>query len=164
MGREIERRFLVRDGGFREGARVSHIEQGFLSTDPERVVRVRIEQGEATLTIKGRGEGASRPEYEYPIPVREARELIDALCVRPPIAKTRYRVAYQGALFEVDVFEGANEGLVLAEVELPSEDAAFARPAWLGEEVTADPRYANAYLAEHPYRSWTPSSSRAGGA
>ncbi len=152
MGREIERKFLVRGEGWRGDVLGSaRIEQGYLSADPERVVRVRIQEGRAMLTVKGRGQGASRPEYEYPIPLADARELL-ALCLRPPIVKTRHRVEYQGAGFEIDVFEAENAPLVLAELELAREDQPVPRPPWLGEEVTEDPRYTNAHLALHPYR------------
>jgi adenylate cyclase len=160
MGREIERKFLVRDEGWRAGAVGERIEQGFLSTDPRRVVRVRVQGGRtATVAIKGAALGATRPEFEYAIPLDDARELLAGLCLRPPIEKTRYRVDVAGAWFEVDVFEGANAGLVLAEIELSSEDEPFPRPDWLGEEVTHDPRYSNASLAERPYGSWDPGIS-----
>ena len=154
MGREIERKFLVRGDGWRSGARGTRYRQGFLSTDPDRTVRVRASQERGWLTVKGRTHGATRAEFEYPIPVGDANELLDALAVRPLVEKTRYRVDVSGLRWEVDVFEGDNEGLVVAEVELRSEDEDVVKPEWCGEEVTGDPRYYNASLVARPYSSW----------
>jgi len=153
MGREIERKFLVVGDRWREGATGLAIRQGFLSTVPERTVRVRIMDDRAWLTIKGPSRGMVRPEYEYEIPTGDAAELLE-MCERPPIEKTRYTVEHGGREWVVDVFAGANRGLVLAEVELESEDAAVDLPAWAGTEVTDDRRYANARLAEHPFTEW----------
>jgi adenylate cyclase len=117
-------------------------------------VRVRIEGDHAMLTIKGRTVGASRGEWEYPIPLADAAELLDGLCEQPLIEKYRTRIALGGHVWEVDEFLGANAGLVVAEIELGSEDEAFDKPDWLGEEVTSDVRYLNANLIRHPYTSW----------
>lgn len=154
MGTEIERKFLVRGDAWREGARGTRYRQGFLSTDPDRTVRVRSWSGGARLTIKGRSRGATRAEYEYDIPVEEANEILDRLAKRPLIEKTRYLVEVSGLTWEVDEFHGENEGLVVAEVELRSEAQAFERPKWCGDEVTGDPRYYNANLVEHPFGAW----------
>lgn len=155
MGIEIERKFLVRDETWRAGARGVPFRQGYLSTHRERTVRVRREGDRAVLTIKGPSVGARRTELEYEIPVADADELL-ALCEQPLIEKTRYRVPVGAHVFEVDEFHGVNAGLVLAEVELADEAERFERPAWLGEEVTDDPRYVNANLVAHPYTSWAP--------
>ena len=154
MGEEIERKFLVADDRWREGASGTRYRQGFLSTDPDRVVRVRIAGSKATLTIKGRTVGARRSEFEYPLPLEDAEELLDQLCMRPLIEKVRYTVVVGAHTWEVDVFEGDNEGLVVAEVELEREDEPFERPDWVGAEVTDDPRYFNANLIAKPFRLW----------
>ncbi|HVK85401.1 MAG TPA: CYTH domain-containing protein [Kofleriaceae bacterium] len=152
MGSEIERKFLVapawRPPG--EGVRFT---QGYLSTVPERVVRVRLEGESAKLTIKGKTQGITRQELEYEIPASDAPALF-ALCEQPLIEKDRYRVEHDGKTWEVDVFHGDNEGLVVAELELASETEPFAVPPWAVEEVSHDPRYYNANLQRHPYRSW----------
>lgn len=152
MPREIERKFLV-TGDFKQEACDSfRLVQGYISTDPDRTVRVRIKGEEGFLTIKGRSslDGLSRYEWEKEIPVSEALELMN-LCVSGVIDKTRYLVPYGGHTYEVDVFHGANEGLVLAEIELSDELEAFEKPFWLGEEVTGDVRYYNSLLSLHPF-------------
>ncbi len=160
MPREIERKFLV-TGPFRDGS-VAHsrIVQGYLSSVPERTVRVRIQGDKGALTIKGIGNasGASRYEWECELPVAEAEELL-ALCEPGVIDKVRWLVPAGAHTFEVDEFHGENEGLVVAEVELASEDEPFARPAWLGAEVTGDPRYFNAMLMQRPFRRWPATSA-----
>jgi adenylate cyclase len=154
MGREIERKFLVRGDGWREGADEGTVlQQGYLSTVPERTVRVRRAGHQAWLTIKGRAQGAVRAEFEYPIPVADATALL-ALCEPVIIDKTRHRVEHAGRTWEVDVFAGVNAPLVLAEVELEAADARVALPDWVGEEVTEDPRYQNANLSRRPYGQW----------
>lgn len=157
MGREIERRFLVAGDGWRQDAVATRLRQGYLSTDPRRIVRVRLEAGpggeQATLTVKGLGAGAERPEYEYPLPAADARELL-ALCEQPLLEKTRHRVVHAGRAWEVDEFHGLNQGLVIAECELESADARLELPAWAGREVTGDPRYANSSLVARPFASW----------
>ena len=156
MGREIERKFLVRDTSVLEGVSGIEIRQGYLSIDPERSVRVRRAGELAFVTIKGmtNASGTSRSEFEYPIPPEDADVLLDELARRPLIEKTRYRVEAGGRVWEVDVFGGVNAGLVVAEVELPGENTRFAVPSWADAEVTGDPRYYNVNLVEHPYRDW----------
>jgi len=160
MGQEIERKFLVAGDGWRQDADAGTVmEQGYLSTAPERTIRVRRAGDRAWLTIKGRAAGATRAEFEYPIPAADAGQLL-AMCEPGIIAKTRHRVAYAGRLWEVDVFAGENAPLVLAEVELEAADAAVALPPWAGEEVTEDHRYQNASLAREPYGRWAPGQGR----
>jgi adenylate cyclase len=130
------------------------LRQGYLCSQRERVVRVRIEGGRGVLTIKGANQGASRGEWEYEIPVAEAAELLDSLCERPLIEKYRRRIVHGAHVWEVDEFLGANAGLVVAEIELSVEDEAFDKPDWVGEEVTADVRYLNSNLISHPYTAW----------
>jgi len=153
MGIEIERKFLVEGDAWRVGASPSRIVQGFLSRDPERIVRVRLRDGEAFLTIKGKGSGLARVEVEVAIPAEEARQLLP-LCLPPLIEKTRHLVTWAGHLWEIDEFYGDNAGLVVAEVELAAEDEIFERPLWLGREVSEDFRYSNAALSERPWRDW----------
>jgi len=151
LGREIERKFLVRNDGWRAGNPTGErLRQGYLVAEPDRSVRVRLLPDGARLTVKGASRGATRSEFEYPIPSQDARQMLDALCLEPLLEKTRYRVDHEGHTWEVDCFHGANEGLVVAEIELAAEDEAFERPAWLGEEVTDDARYLNANLFRHP--------------
>ncbi|TVS13261.1 MAG: CYTH domain-containing protein [Wenzhouxiangella sp.] len=155
MAQEIERKFLV-SGEFKPHAsRKTRIIQGYLSSVPERTVRVRIKGDKGYLTIKGIGSesGASRYEWEREIPVSEARELL-AICEPGVIDKTRYLVEFGGKTFEVDEFYGDNDGLTVAEIELESEDEAFEKPEWLGAEVTGDDRYYNSMLMKNPYRNW----------
>lgn len=154
MGDEIERKFLVRGDAWKAEATHSAYRQGFLSTEPERTVRVRLADGRGWLTVKGMSVGARRSEYEYEIPREDAARMLDSLCKRPLIEKVRHTLVVGRHTWEVDVFEGDNEGLVIAEVELRAEDEAFERPAWLGDEVTDDPRYFNSSLVEHPYKDW----------
>jgi adenylate cyclase len=151
---EIERKFLVVGDSWRRGATGTLFRQGYLCTDPERTVRVRLAGDRGTLTIKGLTEGISRAEFEYPIPAAEAAELLDRLCLRPLIEKTRYRLEHAGRIWEIDEFSGVNEGLILAEVELESADAQPELPPWAGKEVSADPRYYNASLVQHPFSMW----------
>ncbi|HEY8026171.1 MAG TPA: CYTH domain-containing protein [Burkholderiaceae bacterium] len=154
MGLEIERKFLVLGDAWKALGAAVPMRQGYLSTDPERVVRVRIEGDAATLTIKGRSVGAVRGEWEYPVPKSDAEAMLGQLALRPLIEKSRYRIPYQGMLWEVDEFYGDNAGLVVAEIELTDEDQVFDKPQWVGEEVTHDARYFNANLLRHPYSSW----------
>lgn len=154
MGKEIERKFLVVGDEWKSLGTGTRMQQGYLSTDPERVVRVRLEGDEATLTIKGRSVGATRGEWEYAIPKIDAEEMLAQLCMRPLIEKTRYRIMQHGMLWEVDEFLGDNAGLVVAEIELTSEDQTFVKPSWVGEEVTHDARYYNANLLMRPYSAW----------
>ena len=154
MGEEIERKFLVRGDGWRERAEGTQYRQGFLSTDPERTVRVRVAGPRGSITVKGKNVGARRAEFEYEIPVSDALRMLDTLCKRPLIEKVRYTLAAGPHTWEIDVFEGDNTGLVVAEIELGSEDEAFDKPTWVGDEVTDDPRYFNSNLVANPYRTW----------
>ncbi len=154
MGREIERKFLVKGNSWRQGGKGVKVRQGHLSTDRDRVVRVRTAGGKGFLTIKGKGRGLMRPEYEYEIPVRDAVEILEKLCVGAVIEKTRYCLNHEGLRWEIDEFHGENRGLVVAEVELESEFQEVPRPDWLGEEVSGDPRYLNVNLALRPFREW----------
>ena len=154
MAKEIERKFLVQ-GDFEHHATTSYrIEQGYIAATADLTVRVRIRDEEAFLTIKGRSDkaGLERDEWEWPIGVEEARSLLRFSA--GAIEKTRYIVPFEGHTFEVDRFYGANEGLVMAEVELSARDAEFSRPEWLGEEVTGDVRYYNSQLLKNPFTKW----------
>jgi len=156
---EIERKYLVRNDGWRASGAGIRYRQGYLSTQPGRSVRVRVGAGRGVLTIKGLIVNATRPEYEYPIPVEDANELLNNLCLRPIIEKTRYTIAHEGLLWEIDEFEGVNAGLIIAEVELAEPDQQIRLPDWVGEEVTDDPRYYNACLIANPFTKWSDRSS-----
>ena len=159
MGIEIERKFLVVGDDWRAAPAIA-VAQGYLNRDKQRTVRVRVVQQQAWLTIKGANAGAVRAEFEYPIPVADARQLL-SLCDGPLVRKLRRKVEHAGHTWEIDEFQGDNAGLVVAEIELPAEDAAFERPDWLGAEVTHDPRYFNANLASSPYSTWPDARPRA---
>lgn len=152
---EIERKFLLASQDWRAvaGAGVA-LAQGYLVSGRNCSIRVRIAGSEAHLNIKGPTAGIARAEYEYSIPLEEARELLRDMAARPLIEKTRYRVPVGRHCFEIDEFHGDNQGLVVAEVELDAEDDEFERPDWLGEEVSEDPRYLNTSLARNPWRNW----------
>ena len=156
MAQEIERKFLVK-GDFKPFVTKStRITQGYLSSVPERTVRIRIKGEKGFITIKGIGNasGASRFEWEKEISIEEAKSLLE-LCEPGIIDKTRYIVPEESGLkFEVDEFYGDNDGLTVAEIELPSEDQPFTRPEWLGAEVTGDVKYFNSMLMKHPYKNW----------
>lgn len=154
MAVEIERKFLLQGDGWRGLAPGKHYRQGYLSTVAARTVRVRVIEDSGYLTIKGATSNATRAEYEYVIPVEDAHAMLDTLCERPLIEKTRYRIEYQGMIWEVDEFAGENAGLLLAEVELDSEDQVIALPDWVGKEVTGEPRYYNANLIANPFSQW----------
>ena len=153
MNIEIERKFLVVGTAWRQGSGL-RFSQGYLNRDKDRTVRVRIEGERAVLTIKSKNVGAARGEWEYPVPVADAAELLDRLCERPLIEKYRRRIPYGGFVWEVDEFLGENAGLVVAEIELPAEDAKFDKPDWAGEDVTHDLRYLNSNLIKQPYSTW----------
>ena len=156
MGIEIERKFLIRNDSWREAAGVGiPIKQGYLVGGKEASVRVRLHGDKANLNIKSATLGVRRQEFEYPIPVEEAEIILTTLCQRPIIEKTRYLVVYANKQWEVDVFEGDNAGLIVAELELHDETEKFEHPPWLGEEVSDDPRYYNTCLSQHPYKDWT---------
>lgn len=154
MGIEIERKFLVRQDQWRANATGSFYCQGYLVRDPKTTVRVRIADQKGFLTLKGRVEGLSRPEFEYEIPLQDAREMLDLWCGSQVIEKKRYRIPLGELVWEVDEFLGSNAGLVLAEVELSSPDQHITLPSWIGPEVSGDIRYYNSYLVEHPFRTW----------
>ncbi len=156
MAQEIERKFLVKSDAFKaESVKEMRITQGYLSSVPERTVRVRIKGGKGFMTIKGIGNasGASRYEWEKEISVEETNELLE-ICEPGVIDKTRFNVKSGEHTFEVDEFYGENDGLVVAEVELEKEDEAFEKPEWLGEEVTGDVKYFNSMLMKNPYKNW----------
>lgn len=152
MALEIERKFLVTGDAWRNAPGV-RIRQGYLNRDKDRTVRVRLSGNDAFLTVKGRTTGTTRAEFEYPIPLADAEQLL-ALCDGPLIDKIRRLIVYQGSQWEVDEFFGDNAGLVVAEIELQSENQVFARPDWLGQEVSDDARYFNSSLAVNPYGQW----------
>jgi len=154
MGVEIERKFLLQGDAWRGLGQAVLLRQGYLSSARERVVRVRIEGEQAMLTIKGANVGATRGEWEYPIPLADAVELLDGLCEQPLIEKVRHRIEHAGMVWEVDEFLGANAGLIVAEIELASEDQPFEKPEWIGAEVSGDARYYNANLIRHPFSQW----------
>ncbi|MFZ5517585.1 MAG: CYTH domain-containing protein [Candidatus Zhuqueibacterota bacterium] len=154
MAKEIERKFLVNGDAWRKLARGIHYRQGYLSTVKERTVRVRTVDAKGFLTIKGITVGASRSEFEYEIPVDDANFMLDHLCEKPLIEKYRYKIPFEGHVWELDEFEGDNQGLIVAEIELKHEDEMFQRPQWIGQEVTGDPRYFNSNLTKNPFTTW----------
>jgi adenylate cyclase len=154
VGKEIERKFLVKGDVWRSQAMGTAYRQGYLNSVKERTVRIRTIDAKAFLTIKGLTVGATRSEYEYEIPVADCNAMLDALAEKPIIEKKRYKVPFAGLTWEIDEFFGENAGLIVAEVELESEGQAFRKPEWVGEEVTADPRYFNSNLIKHPYTKW----------
>lgn len=153
MALEIERKFLVKEGAWRNEKGTKY-RQGYLNSAKERTVRVRIIDGKGYLTIKGISRGAVREEYEYEIPRAEAEAMLNNLCEKPLIEKLRYKIKFKGLVWEVDEFFGENQGLIVAEVELESEDQTVIKPEWVGGEVTDDPKYFNANLIHHPYSRW----------
>ncbi|WP_114194306.1 CYTH domain-containing protein [Edaphovirga cremea] len=154
MGKEIERKFLLSGDEWRGLASGTHYRQGYLNSTKERTVRIRTINDKAFLTVKGITVSATRAEYEYEIPLADCTEMLDGLAERPIIEKKRYKIPYAGLVWEVDEFFGVNEGLIVAEVELQSEDQVFEKPVWVGEEVSGDPRYFNSNLVTHPYTTW----------
>jgi adenylate cyclase len=154
MGIEIERKYLVHGDTWRRGQPGVLYRQGFLRSSVECVIRVRIQGEQAFLTIKGRTESISRLEFEYAIPMVEAQEMLDQLCSHPLMEKYRYIRSFAGLEWEIDEFLGDNQGLVVAEVELRSEDQTITTPEWVEREVTDDPRYLNVNLAIKPYTQW----------
>jgi len=153
MAKEIERKFLVKEGVWRNEKGTKY-RQGYISSAIERTVRVRTMNDKGYLTVKGIPKGIVREEYEYEIPVAEAENMLDDLCEKPIIEKKRYAIEFNGMIWEVDEFFGENKGLIVAEVELENEDQKFLKPDWIGEEVTGDPKYFNANLIHHPYQNW----------
>jgi len=154
MAVEIERKFRTKGVDFLANQEGERLTQGYLSHDPRATVRLRVQGDRAWLTIKGKTHGASRSEFENPIPTADAHAMLEEMCPQGVIDKTRYRIQVGEHVWEVDEFHGDNQGLVVAEVELDSEDQPFERPPWLGEEVTDDPRYYNSALSRTPYGQW----------
>ena len=160
MATEIERKFLLVNEDWRAEADAGVVmRQGYLTSflpehAPKSSIRVRIAGDKAYLNIKGATLGVTRVEYEYPIPLADANQMLDSLADGPLIEKTRYHVQHGAHTWEIDVFAGDNQGLVVAEVELAAEDERYERPAWLGDEVSDDPRYYNVCLVNHPFKDW----------
>ncbi|MCX5822252.1 MAG: CYTH domain-containing protein [Deltaproteobacteria bacterium] len=154
MAKEIERKFLVKEEAWKALAKGTSYRQGYLNSIKERTVRVRTIADKGYLTVKGITTGATRSEYEYEIPAAEADAMLTELCEKPLIEKNRYKIPIENHVWEIDEFFGENRGLVVAEVELTSEDQAFQKPKWIGEEVTGDPRYFNSNLIKHPFTKW----------
>ena len=154
MGKEIERKFVINQAAWTPQDSGIHFKQGYLNSQKERVVRVRIEGTVAKLTIKGVTTGVTRAEFEYSIPVDDAAILLDNLCEQPLIDKHRHKEVHFGKTWEIDVFHGLNEGLVVAEIELTSEDEKFELPSWVEKEVSSDPRYYNSNLLKNPFSNW----------
>ncbi len=154
MGKEIERKFLVKDDTFKTLAQGTSYRQGYLNSQKERVVRVRTIADKGFLTVKGITTGATRVEYEYEIPVKDAEAMLDELCEKPLIEKNRYKIKQGNFIWEVDEFFGENQGLICAEVELESEAQSYDKPEWIGAEVTGDPKYFNSNLIQNPYKNW----------
>lgn len=150
---EIERKFLIDKNKWKPEGTGEYLCQAYLSEEPERTVRVRISGKTAFLTIKGKVNGITRQEFEYKIPVGDAQEILK-LSIHPPIKKYRHKVLFENQLWEIDVFEGENNGLILAEVELESEKQEIKLPEWIDKEVSGDIRYYNSYMAKHPYKTW----------
>ena len=155
MGLEIERKFLVRNERWRDQvSRHFHIQQGYLINERRLVTRVRISGDQAFLTLKGETDGIKRSEFEYDIPLEDAEAMLATLSDGSVIEKTRHIVPFGNHIWEVDVFEGENDGLVIAEIELSHEAETFDKPDWIGEEVSTDIRYFNSNLIKHPYSNW----------
>ena len=155
MGIEIERKFLVVSDDWKNQVTGNTIRQGYLATGQDRVVRIRVVNNEAFITIKSSKDGLVRNEWEYSIPPDDAKTMLEKLCIQPIIEKVRYRIPHEGMMWDLDVFSGENDGLLIAEIELESENQPFAMPAWAGKEVTAIARYHNNNLAQYPWRLWT---------
>lgn len=156
MAYEIERKFLVTNTNFiKEASSKEYIVQAFLNRNPDRTVRIRIKDDKAFITVKGvsNAEGTTRREWEYAIPVSDAKEMLK-ICEEGAIEKWRYLIPVGNHIFEVDIFEGENKGLIVAEVELESEEETFQKPTWLGKEVTGNVAYYNSQLSQHPFSKW----------
>lgn len=154
MPKEIERKFLVEAEGWRGLGEPVSFRQGYLSIHPERTVRVRLAGNRGWVTIKGVSHGSERSEYEYEIPAADAAEMLDTLCLRPLLEKTRTRIPVGDLIWEVDEFAGENAGLIVAEVELKSRDQQITPPPWAGREVTGDVRFYNSNLSQNPFSRW----------
>ena len=155
MGTEIEKKYLiVNDDWCKNADDGIYMVQGYMGTNEKSSIRIRIHGDTANLNIKSSTIGITRSEYDYPVPVDEAKEILETLCDRPYIEKTRFHVMHEGHEWEIDVFAGDNDGLIVAEVELDSLDEEFALPDWAGDDVSDDPRYYNVCLVTHPYKDW----------
>jgi adenylate cyclase len=155
MALEIERKFLVVNDKWQDNILSEVVlKQGYIANQPNATVRVRIADDAAYLNIKGATSGITRAEFEYPIPLADAEQILAQVAERPFIDKTRYKVRWGGHVWDLDLFAGENSGLIMAELELSSEDEPFELPPWVGEEVSGDPRYYNASLVKHPYSLW----------
>ena len=153
MAVEIERKFLVDTSKLPPLPKPYIIKQGYIAAS-DATVRVRICDDNAFLTLKGRAKGLTRSEFEYPIPLSDAHAMLSELCIHPFISKKRYLIQHEGHTWELDIFEGENEGLVIAEIELTGETEPFDKPEWVTQEVSHDPRYRNAYLVKQPFCKW----------
>jgi len=156
MAKEIERKFLVNTSKLPTLSKGHIMKQGYIPTQGI-TVRARISNDKAFLTLKGRATGLSRSEFEYPIPVEDAQQILNELCAHPLIEKTRYLIPYGKHTWELDIFEGVNQGLIVAEIELGREDESFAKPEWITQEVSYDTKYRNSNLINHPFSTWSKS-------
>lgn len=163
MGSEIERKFLVADAAVLNDYEGVRYRQGYLADGGPCTVRARVAGDKGFLTLKSPVKGLTRSEFEYEIPAGEADAILSTLCDGPLVEKMRYKIEHAGHLWEVDLFAGENAGLVMAEIELESEDEDFELPPWAGREVSEDKRYFNSYLAKHPYKEWGPGEPPAKG-
>ena len=154
MPKEIERKFLIKNNDYRQLGKGERYKQGYICRLSDKVVRVRIAGAKAFLAIKSMVNATTRLEYEYEIPVEHAEEMLEKLCEKPLVEKVRYKVLWGKDVWEIDEFSGENEGLVVAEIEIPSEDYQFELPPWIRDEVTNDKRYLNANLVSNPYKNW----------
>lgn len=156
MGYEIERKFIVKNKEYKQAKYIEklNIKQGYITLDKKKVIRLRILNEKARLTLKGLATKITRYEFEYEIPVQEAEQMLQLFCHKPIIKKIRYKIEYQGNLWEIDEFKGENSGLIIAEIELDSEDQRFQKPGYIGREVTEDERFYNFNLVKNPYKNW----------
>lgn len=154
MGKEIERKFLVIGDSWRKLAKGTAYRQGYLSTEKERIVRIRTIGEKGYITVKGISIGMIRSEFEYEIPMEDAKQILDELCEKPLIEKYRFKIPFDNMVWEVDEFFGENKGLIIAEIELISVDQSFSKPTWIGKEVTYEPKYFNANLIHNPFSKW----------
>lgn len=154
MAIEIERKFLVNSDEYKQLALPVYYKQGYLCNSPNAIVRIRIANNKGYITIKGKTCGISRTEFEYEIPTSEAHQLLSEMSLNKVVEKNRYKIKYADNIWEVDEFLGENEGLIVAEIELKSEDATFDKPSWIGKEISTDSRYFNSNLSKNPFKNW----------
>lgn len=154
MPLEIEKKFLMKNSGWRDNAEGVLYKQGYIVRTPQKSVRIRTFKNRGYITIKGSKAGITRSEFEYEIPFAEATELLNDFCEKKFIEKTRYKIEFGGKLWEIDEFHGDNNGLIIAEIELNSPDEKFSLPPWIGEEVSHDSKYFNSNLIDFPYSKW----------